>query len=128
MSVTQSFTWGEEISLLDPDPEIPDLKFPLAEKWVGENKAVVNSDKLTTARSLEKPQFEKMGLNKSNMSGDETHSPALGADEDNDSDNYDVDDGSNTVEENQSNYSNIRIGKIQGKNAKKTGKIVTSRA
>lgn len=128
MSVTQSFTWGEEISLLDPEPELPDLKFPLVEKWVGENKAVVNSDKLTTARSLEKPLFEKMGLLKSNMCGDETQSPALGADEDNDSDNYDVDDGSNTVEENQSNYSNIRIGKIQGKNAKKTEKIVTSRA
>jgi len=128
MSVTQSFTWGEEISLLDPDPELPDLKFPLVEKWVGENKAVVNSDKLTTARSLEKPLFEKFGIHKSNMCGDETQSPALGADEDNDSDNYDVDDGSNTVEENQSNYSNIRIGKIQGKNAKRTGKIVTSRA
>lgn len=125
--MTQSFTWGEEISLLDADPEIPDLKFPLVEKWVGENKAVVNSDKLTTARSLEKPLFEKTGILKSNMCGDETQSPVLGADEDNDSDNYD-DDGSNTVEENQSNYSNIRIGKIRGKNAKKTGKIVTSRA
>jgi hypothetical protein len=127
MSVTQSFTWGEEISLLDPDPELPDLKFPLAEKWVGETKAVLNADRLTTARSLEKPLFEKMGIDKSNMYGDEIQSPALDAGEDNDSDNYDVDDGSNTVEENQSDYSNIRIGKIQGKNVKKVQKIVTSR-
>lgn len=126
--MTQSFTWGEEISLLDPDPELPDLKFPLVDKWVGETKAVVNSNRLTTTRSLEKPLFEKMGIHKSNTCGDEAQSPVLGADEDNDSDNYDVDDGSNTVEDNQSNYSNIRIGKIQGKNAKKVGKIVRSRA
>ena len=124
--MTQSFTWGEEISLLDPDPELPDLKFPLVEKWVGETKAVVNSDKLTTIRSLEKPLYEKMGIHKSDMYGDETQSPALGADE-NDSDNYDADDGSSTVEENQSNYSSIRIGKIQGKNDEQVGKIVTSR-
>jgi hypothetical protein len=83
----------------------------------------VNTNKLTTTRSL----FEKMGIQKSNTCGDEAQSPALGADEDNDSDNYDVDDGSNAVEDNQSNYSSIRIGKIQGKNAKKIGKIVASR-
>lgn len=126
--MTQSFTWGDEISLLDPDPELPDLKFPLVDKWVGETKAVANTNKLSTTRSLEKPLFEKMGIHKSNTCGDEAQSPALGADEDNDSDNYDVDDGSNAVEDNQSNYSSIRIGKIQGKNAKKIGKIVASRA
>jgi hypothetical protein len=124
MSVTQSFTWGEEISLLDPDPELPDLKFPSVEKWVGETKAIFSADKLTTARSLEKPLFEKIGIDKSNMCGDETESPALNADEDNDSDNYDADDGSNTVEENQSDYSSIRIGKIRGKNVKKVQRLL----
>jgi hypothetical protein len=126
MSVTQSFTWGEEISLLDPDPELPDLKFPSIEKWVGESKSVFNADKLST-RSVEKPLFEKTGIDKSNMYGREAQSPALDADEDDGNDSYEAD-GSNTVEENQSDYSSIRIGKIQGENIKKVMKIVTSRA
>jgi hypothetical protein len=116
MSVAQSFIWGDEISLLDPDPELPELKLPSIEKWIGETSA----DKLTVASSLEKPMFEKTEIDKSNVDGNETRSPALDATEV-DNNNYD-DDGSSIVEENQSDYSNIRIGKIQGKNIQKTRK------
>jgi hypothetical protein len=127
MSVAQSFTLLDENSLLDPDPELPDLKLPSVEKWVGETKAVLNADKLATARTVEKPVFEKTGgINKSDFSGDEPRSPALDATEDDDDDDFD--DGGNTVEENQSEYSSIRIGKIQGKNVEKKRKIVMSRA
>ncbi|PNF14647.1 hypothetical protein B7P43_G11847, partial [Cryptotermes secundus] len=116
MSVAQPFTWGDEISLLDPDPELPDLKLPSIEKWIGETSA----EKLTVASSLEKPVFEKTEIDKSNLYGNETQSPALDAmevvndnyDDDDDGDEDD-DDGSSIVEENQSDYSSIRIGKIQ---------------
>jgi hypothetical protein len=127
MSVAQSFTLVDENSLLDLDPELPDLKLPSVEKWVGETKAVLNADKLAAARSVEKPVFEKTGISKSNFYGDETRSPALDATEDDDDDNCD-DDGSSIMEENQSEYSSIRIGKIQGKNVDKKGKIVVNRA
>jgi hypothetical protein len=112
MSVTQSFTWGDEISLLDPDPELPDLKLPSLEKWIGETSA----DKLTVATSLEKPALEKTGIDKSNLYGNETQSPVMDA---TDADNDSCDDGSSIVEESQSDYSSIRIGNIQGKNIQK---------
>jgi hypothetical protein len=130
MSVTQSLTIGDEISLLDPDPELPDLKLPSIEKWVGETRAVLNADKLAAAKSVDKPVFEKTGIDKSNLDGDENQSPALDAteeDDDADDDYYD-DDGNITVEENQFEYSSIRIGKIQGKNIKTMWKIITSKA
>lgn len=129
MSVAQPFTWGDEISLLDPDPELPDLKLPSIEKWIGETSA----DKLTAASSLEKSVFEKTEIDKSNLYGNETQSPALDAMEvvndnyDDDDGNEDDDDGSSIVEENQSDYSNMRIGKIQGKSLQKIGKTATSR-
>jgi hypothetical protein len=124
MSVAQSLTLVDENSLLDPDLELPDLKLPSIEKWVGESKAVLNADKLAAARSLEKPVFEKTGINKSNFNGDEIQSPAQDATEDDD--NCD-DDANSIVEENQSEYSTIMIGKIRGKNIKRIGKIVTNR-
>jgi hypothetical protein len=122
MSVAQSFTWGDEISLLDPDPELPDLKLPSIEKWIGETSA----DKLTAASSLEKPVFEKTEIDKSNLYGNENRSPVLDAMEvvnDNYDDDEDDDDGSSIVEENQSDYSSIRIGKIQGKSIQKMGRL-----
>jgi hypothetical protein len=130
MSVAQPFTWGDEISLLDPDPELPDLKLPSIEKWIGET----SGDKLTAESSLEKPVFEKTEIDKSNLYGNETESPALDPtevvndnyDDDNDGDDDD-DDGSSIMEENQSDYSSIRIGKIQGKNLKKINNTTTSR-
>jgi hypothetical protein len=124
MSVAQSLTLVDENSLLDPDLELPDLKLPSIEKWVGESKAVLNADKLAAARSLEKPVFEKTGINKSNFNGDEIRSPAQDATEDDD--NCD-DDANSIVEENQSEYSTIMIGKIRGKNIKRRGKIVANR-
>jgi hypothetical protein len=109
MSVTQSLTWGDEISLLDPDSELPDLKLPSLEKWIGETSA----EKLTAANTLEKSVFERAEIGKSNLYGNETQSPAADATEvDNDS----YDDGSSIVEDNQSDYSSIRIGNIQGRN------------
>ncbi|KDR16213.1 huntingtin [Zootermopsis nevadensis] len=112
MSVAQSFALGDENSLLDPDPELPDLKLPSIEKWVGETKAVLNADKLAAARLVEKPVFGKSGINNSNFYGDETQSTALDATEDDDDDNCDGD-GSSIVEDNQTEYSSIQIGTIQ---------------
>jgi hypothetical protein len=118
MSVTQSFTWGDEISLLDPDTELPDLKLRSLDKWIGETSA----NKLTVATSLEKPVFEKTEIDKPNLYGSETQSPVMDSTEVDDS----YDDGSSIVEENQSDYSSIRIGNIEGKNMQKIRKTVTS--
>ena len=48
MSVAQSLVVGDESTLLDPEPDLGDIKLPAIESWVAEAKAAFRAETVSS--------------------------------------------------------------------------------
>ena len=90
MSVAQSLAVGDESALLDPDPELGDIKLPAIESWVAEAKAAFRADSTSSSVSYEGTSTDKQ-------------SSEVDANENVERDEFDYYDGNSLIEDSQLN-------------------------